>query len=127
MAKSTKKAPPIKKNGAVKLFLNFLFGSIYTFIFCILVNNPPALPAMKDSFVLIYIGLFEMGITFLLWMKAMQLTKSAAKIGNYVFLSPFVSLIFLHYIIGENIYYTTIIGLVLIVSGILIQKLYARD
>ena len=115
-----------KRDETIKLFLNFLFGSIYTLIFCIIVDNPPVMPNLKDSIPLVYIGLFEMGLTFLLWMKAMQLTESTAKIGNYVFLSPFVSLIFLHLIIGESIYFTTILGLILIVFGILIQKFFGK-
>ena len=36
-------------------------------------------------------------------------------------MSPFLSLIFIHLIVGENIYITTISGLILIVAGIVIQ------
>ncbi len=115
-----------KLDETIKLFLNCMFGFLYTLIFCLVLKNPPKLPDFNESFILVYIGLFEMGITFLFWLKAMQLTQSTARIGNYVFLSPFISLVFLHYIIGENIYFTTIIGLILIVAGILIQNLNNR-
>ena len=40
-----------------------------------------------------------------------------------VFFSPFLGLIFIHFILGEDIYYTTFIGLIFIVVGIFIQKI----
>lgn len=70
----------------------------------------------------IYIGLFEMGISFLFWMKALELAKSAAKVGLMVYLVPFISLIFIHFIVGEQIKITTIVGLSIIVLGLLYQQ-----
>jgi len=74
----------------------------------------------------IYSGIFEVGITYVLWLKAMNLTTSNAKIGNLVFLAPFISLIFIHFILKETIFVTTFIGLVFIVSGIFVQQLDRR-
>jgi drug/metabolite transporter (DMT)-like permease len=56
-------------------------------------------------------------------MKAMELSTNNAKIGNIVFLAPFVSLIFIHFILNETIFVTTFIGLIFIVAGIFIQQL----
>jgi drug/metabolite transporter (DMT)-like permease len=67
------------------------------------------------------VGLFEMGITFFLWLKALQLASTTDKVSNLVYLAPFLSLVFLHFIIREPVYYTTPAGLLLIISGILIQ------
>jgi drug/metabolite transporter (DMT)-like permease len=53
----------------------------------------------------------------------MELSTDNAKIGNLVFLAPFVSLIFIHFILKESIYITTFIGLVFIVAGIFVQQL----
>ncbi|MCL4410069.1 DMT family transporter [Aliidiomarina haloalkalitolerans] len=69
-----------------------------------------------------YVGLFEMGLTFVLWLKAMKLTQNTAKISNLIFISPFISLVLLAVIIGETIYPATVIGLILIVSGLVIQQ-----
>ncbi|OEE82530.1 hypothetical protein A1OQ_19935 [Enterovibrio norvegicus FF-162] len=69
-----------------------------------------------------YVGLFEMGITFVLWLKAMKLATNTAKISNLIFISPFISLILLANIIGEQIHPTTLIGLVMIIAGLLIQQ-----
>lgn len=70
-----------------------------------------------------YVGLFEMGVTFVLWLSALKLTKNTARISNLIFASPFISLILLSTIIGEEIHPTTLIGLVLIVGGLVIQQI----
>lgn len=69
-----------------------------------------------------YVGLFEMGVTFLLWLKAMKLTQNTSRISNLIFVSPFISLLLLAWIIGETIYPATIVGLVMIIGGLLIQQ-----
>ena len=70
----------------------------------------------------VYTGIFEMGLTFYLWLKALKLAETADKISNLVFLAPFLSLVFISIFLGEHIYYTTFIGLVLIIGGIIYQK-----
>lgn len=69
-----------------------------------------------------YVGLFEMGITFVLWLNAMKLATNTAKISNLIFISPFISLILLSQIIGEQIHPTTLIGLTMIVAGLVVQQ-----
>ncbi|GAB6125296.1 DMT family transporter [Humidesulfovibrio idahonensis] len=69
-----------------------------------------------------YVGVFEMGVSFVLWLKAMRLTTSTARIGNLIFLSPFLSLVLIHFILGETIHATTYAGLALILAGNLLQK-----
>ncbi len=117
-----------KRDEIFKLFWNFAFGLIYLLIAAFLFTDfslpdPAGLPAA------VYIGLFELGITYILWMKAMQLSDNNAKTGNLIFLSPFLSLVFIHFILGETIYMTTFIGLAFIVSGIWYQQKipYARS
>ena len=63
-----------------------------------------------------YVGLFEMGITFLFWLKAMKTATNTALISNLIFVSPFISLLLLSAIIGETIYVSTIVGLALIIT-----------
>jgi drug/metabolite transporter (DMT)-like permease len=78
-------------------------------------------PTLTPSTLLIgaWVGLVEMGVTFLLWQRALQLTSRAARLGQLVFLSPFVSLIFIATILGETISAWSVAGLVIIVAGIL--------
>jgi drug/metabolite transporter (DMT)-like permease len=70
-----------------------------------------------------YVGAFEMGFTFVLWLFAMKLSDSTAKIANLIFLSPLISLFFIWFLIGEAIFVSTLVGLGLILLGLLAQKL----
>ncbi|HLN55179.1 MAG TPA: DMT family transporter [Bacteroidales bacterium] len=111
-----------KRDESVKLFLNFMFGSLYLII-TMLVTGGFAEPfTAKGILASVYIGLFEMGITFLFWLRALQLASSTDKVSNLVYLAPFMSLILVHFILREHVYYTTLAGLLLIVLGILIQN-----
>jgi len=70
-----------------------------------------------------YIGLFEMGLAFVAWLTALKYAESTSKISNLIFISPFVSLLLLSQIIGETIYPATVIGLIMIVVGLFVQKM----
>ncbi|MDC5707508.1 DMT family transporter [Vibrio europaeus] len=70
-----------------------------------------------------YVGLFEMGITFVLWLSALKLTQNTSRLSNLIFASPFISLMLLATIIGEQIHPSTLVGLVLIITGLVIQQI----
>jgi drug/metabolite transporter (DMT)-like permease len=106
----------------VKLFTNFLFGLIYLTVTVFLFSDFKIVIG-TGFFAILYVGIFEAGVTYILWMKAMQLSTNNAKIGNLVFFAPFISLIFIHFILKETIYITTFIGLIFIVAGVLVQQL----
>lgn len=110
-----------KRDQELKLLLNFFFASLLILGLNIVTGNLK-IPELKGLLAAVYIGFFEMGFTFLFWLKALKYSKSTDLISNFVYLAPFLSLIFIHYILGENIFATTFIGLILIVAGILYQK-----
>jgi len=64
-----------------------------------------------------------MGLTFFVWSKALKLSKNTAKISKFIYLVPFLSLIFIRQIVGEVILPSTIIGLSLIVVGIVLEEI----
>jgi drug/metabolite transporter (DMT)-like permease len=105
----------------VKLTLGFGAGLLLALLASPLFGGL-ALPAAAAWPAVIYVGLFEMGVTFVLWLSALQLTASAARLGQTVYLAPFLSLLFLQGIIGEPIQPTTPVGLALIVGAILWQR-----
>ena len=76
----------------------------------------------KGAVASVYVGIFEMGVTFLFWLKALQMATTTDKVSNLVYFAPFLSLVFVHFILHEPVYYTTPAGLLLIISGILIQN-----
>jgi len=109
----------------VKLFTGFCFGFLFTILFG-LINGGIELPPAMAWLPLIYVSLFEMSITFALWLTALQLTSSAARIGNLIYMTPFFSLLILHLVVGEKIYPATFVGLLLIVGSILFQGWMGR-
>ena len=111
-----------KRDEAVKLFLNFLFGSVYLITSMIIIGNWPENIGIKGIASSVYIGLFEMGITFFFWLKALQMSETTDKVSNLVYLAPFLSLVFVHFILHEPVFITTPAGLLLIISGILVQN-----
>ena len=99
------------------LCLNFLFGLPLTLAACALfsslsVENPAGLLGAA------YVGCFEMGLTFVWWLLALKLSENTAKVGNLIFLSPALSLVFIHFLVGETIRPSTYVGLVLILAGL---------
>jgi len=114
-----------KRDYVAKLFLNFVFGFIFILIATPLFSKI-SIPDMRGLFGAGYVGLFEMGITFIFWLKALQLSRTTAKVANLIYLSPFISLIIINRIVGENILVSTVIGLILIVTGIIVQQYTAR-
>ncbi len=111
-----------QRDEVVKLFLNFVFAFILILVVTIK-ESSIFTNSTEGVFAAIYIGLFEMGITFVLWLKALKLAGRTDKIGNLIYLTPFCSLVFIRIILVEKIYLTTIFGLFLIVSGIMLQQI----
>ncbi len=114
-----------KRNEVMKLFLNFSFGLFFILIY-LAVSEEKGPQSLRDWGYDIYIGLFEMGLTYIFWLKALQFSKTTDRVSNLIFIFPFISLIFIHYILGEKIYLSTLFGLILLVTGIFIQKFYER-
>lgn len=72
-----------------------------------------------------YVGGFEMGILFIFFGLAMRKTSNPALINQLCYLSPFMSLFFISVVLGEQIVFTTYIGLVMIVLGI-VQSVFRK-
>ncbi len=114
------------KDPVARLFLNFIFASIILLVVGIsrgtlFAGTPQALASA------IYVGVFEMGITFVLWLLAMQYAPSSDRISNLVFIAPFINLIFARLVLHETIFLTTLYGIILLISGILIQNMITRN
>jgi len=109
------------REAIVKMFINFAFGAVYILIWNIYKNNiiVPSFPGLAGA---MYIGVFEMGLTFVLWLTALKLSTHTARVSNLVFISPFISLILVSFFVGEKILPSTVIGLAIIVLGIVIQQ-----
>jgi drug/metabolite transporter (DMT)-like permease len=108
------------------LFLNFSYALPLTLLAGALAG-PPRLDAVGVGAV-VWVGLAEMAVSFVLWLLALQKARSAAAISSLIFVSPFLSLVLLATVAGETIRPSTPAGLVLIVVGMIAQqRLRARE
>ena len=115
-----------KRDPETRLFLNFCFASLLLLVAGLFRGQvfPETLEAWLAAG---YIGVFEMGITFTLWLMAIRMAPRSDRISNLVFLAPFLNLLFASQILGEKIYLTTVFGIILLVSGIVIQNISGKD
>ena len=108
------------------LFLNFL-AAFPCILAAVLLGPGLPGPGLTGLLAGAYVGLFEMGLTFVLWLQAMRLAarspQGTARVANLIFLSPFLSLVLIHFVLGEDIRVSTLLGLGLIVAGNALQRL----
>lgn len=105
----------------LRLLLNFCCGALYTAAWALfagisLVPNGPGLLGAA------YIGVFEMGVTFVLWMSALRLSQTTAQVSNLIYLAPFLSLFIIRFLLGEAIHLSTLVGLGFILAGTVVQR-----
>nr|WP_263858766.1 DMT family transporter [Shewanella algae] len=110
-----------KGDAIVSLMLSFLVSLPLITITLLTTESLPSLhwQALGAG---VYVGLFEMGVTFVLWLMALRTTERAASITNLVFLTPLLSMVFIALILKETITLATLVGMGLILSALLIQK-----
>ncbi len=112
----------------VRLLANFLCGLPFIIAFMVFEKGASVLviPSLPGVLGAVYVGIFEMGVTFVFWLAAMKYAENTVKIANLIFLSPILSLFFIHYIAGEQILPNTVYGLGLILFGLALQTRAGR-
>jgi drug/metabolite transporter (DMT)-like permease len=110
-----------RQDAMVRLFLNFVFGFAFILL-SVLFMLPLKAPAFEGILGAFYVGLFEMGLAFALWVKALKLSDATVDITILIYIVPFISFIFIHIFVGEIIKVSSVVGAVFIVAGILINK-----
>jgi drug/metabolite transporter (DMT)-like permease len=106
---------------AAVMFWSFTVGLVLVALACI---GGPGLPDLNQQTLAYgaWVGLIEMGITFLLWQQALRLTANAASIGQLIFLSPFVSLVIIYFVLDEHITWGVVVALLVIVLGLRVAR-----
>lgn len=111
-----------RREPVLGLTLNFLFALPLAWLWC-LGHGELGAVAWQGIAGAAYVGALEMGFTFVLWLAAMKLTSSTARIANLIFLAPLLSLLLIYLLIGEQILPSTLNGLALILGGLILQKI----
>ena len=110
----------------VTLFLNFTAATPVLWLITVLTDG---VITMTWASVLsgLYVGLFEMGIAFILWMSALRLTDNPIRVSSLIFLAPPISLVLITTVMGEPIAQSTLLGLVVILLGLAGQQLVSQS
>jgi drug/metabolite transporter (DMT)-like permease len=66
-------------------------------------------------------GFLVNGISYVFWFKALEYGDTSVT-SNALYLTPFLSLVYIAVFLGEKILISSIVGLVIIVSGIILQS-----
>jgi len=66
-------------------------------------------------------GFLVNGVSYIFWFKALEYGDTSV-ISNALYLTPFLSLVYIALFLGEQILLSTVVGLVIIVVGIVLQS-----
>lgn len=110
------------RNEYQKLIWNFAFGVTYLCIAVVIHPQWAAVENLTNLAPAAWIGAFEMGFAFLFWMKALQYTRLIARVNNLIYLTPFLSIGCIWLVLHEKIYFTTFVGLILILVSVVFQQ-----
>jgi len=110
-----------KQDESIKLLQSFFFGFLFT-IPVVAIFSDFIIPAKVGLIAVTYIGVAEMGITFFFWLMALKLSSRTDKVSQFIYISPFLSLVFIGILLKEEIQVATIYGLMFILGGLLLNK-----
>ena len=109
-----------RRDPVAGLWLNFVFGFPFVLAACWLFSDL-RVASLSGLLGAAYVGTFEMGLTFVCWLMALRLATHTAQVGYLIFISPFLSLVFINLLVGETIRLNTLAGLGLIIAGLVVQ------
>ena len=107
------------------LMLTYFFTTILAFVMTAF-DHGMVMPTLRQFFGIVIFGAFINGIGYLTFAKAMQIGNTAV-MSNLSYLTPVVSLFVTHFVLGDEITFYSIIGLVLILMGVVIQILNSKE
>ncbi|MDR1594825.1 MAG: DMT family transporter, partial [Prevotellaceae bacterium] len=98
-------------------------GELFLFVFLPeTVNEVKNIPIIQFLYVAI-LGIFSSAIAYISWTKAISLVKHTSSVGNYMFLTPFLTAILGFIIINEKPDIQTIFGGIIILGGLFLYNL----
>lgn len=106
---------------SIRLLAGFAWGVLFLAAYAA-VTGGFTLPDAGAVLAGVWIGLFEMGLTYVLWSRALSLAKDPAEVGSLIYLTPFLSLCLIALVLGEGIRPATLPGLALVLAGIAVQR-----
>jgi len=105
---------------SIAIMIGYFSTAIIAFI-CITITDTDSTINSGIMIGLLYNGIACNAISYLFWVLALD-NGNTAIISNLAYLTPFISLIICAVVLHENISWYSIIGLVMIVLGIIVQS-----
>ena len=84
------------------------------------------IPSLHVCLWLLLNGFVVNGISYIFWFKALEYGDTSV-ISNALYLTPFLSLVYIALFLGEQILLSSVVGLVIIVVGIVLQSVNLRQ
>lgn len=109
------------KDITISIFYYFLFSSLYSCIFLMLFSSVPTM-TFQESTAILWLGIFSCAFGFLFWFKSLQFCNTS-ELVNYMFITPFVSLSFVYLLIIEQVQWSSLVGLCIIIIAIFIDRI----
>ncbi len=97
----------------------FLVGTVVSGALWLVFSRELSAPALAGA---AYLGVMEMGLSFFTWLTALRLTRRASRLTALVFLSPVLSLVWIHLVLGEPARAATWVGMALILAGVALSR-----
>jgi len=107
-------------NNAVYMAVSFIISLITVIIF-----SGFTAPSLTTILLVLWLGSCVFALGTFIWFKLFELI-SVSLMANLVYVTPFATLLFIAVFLNENITIFHIIGLVIILSGVAVQKLDKR-
>ena len=85
------------------------------------------MPDLRTWLILAWLGILANAVGYLIWAIALNDSKNSARIANFAFLVPVLSMLLSALILREQIHWNGIVALVLILGGIFYQSMEKKE
>lgn len=109
----------------ISMFLLNLFGLLFLIILIPIFGFQSQVSTL-GLIGLLYLGIFPTAIAFVLWNKALHLTKTYIA-ANIALLTPLTSLLLIFIFLKEQFHYTLLIGLTMIIGSVFLNLRHKVD
>ena len=106
-------------NKSMTLMVSYFAAFIFT-TFVNLINGDIFIPSTNQMLGFMWNGIFTVAIANTFWVMALE-TGKTEKVSNLAYITPFLSLVWTYLFLNEEIKLNSLVGLIIIIFGILIQ------
>ncbi|MBQ2897240.1 MAG: DMT family transporter [Clostridia bacterium] len=106
-------------NKSMTLMVSYFATFIFTLLIN-LINGDVFIPDTNQMLGFVWNGVFTVAIANTFWVMALE-TGKTEKVSNLAYITPFLSLVWTYLFLNEAIKLSSLVGLIIIIFGILIQ------